>query len=81
MIKLETIKIKTSRSYLNPLGKEKFKGFVINRSESTITVLKPTDKTMAYFHLINIKDKTITPILGVVSRLELSPEFDFTDIK
>lgn len=81
MFKLEIIKIKTRKHMLNPFGEDKFTGFVINDNGSKLTVLKPTDKSFEYFHLINIEDQVITPISGPISRLELSGEFDFTKPK
>ncbi len=78
-LKLETITVKVGKHMLNPLGREKFKGFVINRSETTMTVLKPTDDSFEYFHLINVVlGHKVVPLTDAISRIELSDEFDFS---
>jgi len=56
-------------------------GFIINETEKVKTVLKPTDNSLDFFHLVNIEGTIITPICGPISRLELSDEFDFTKPK
>lgn len=92
MFKLEKVKVKNTRW----TKKYFFLGgvwcFVLNTSrfyseklkfETEIkTVLKPTDESLDYFHLLNIEnEETVTPICGPISRLELSDQFDFAKPK
>lgn len=78
MFKLEKVKVKHSKENLRNFLHGGFWCFVLNDSGTTKTVLKPTDDSLQYFHLINIKnEEVVTPICGTISRFELSHQFDF----
>ena len=84
MIKLTRIQAppnKKDSSLRNLMRKHFPKGifcFVLNESENKKTILLPTDKSMDYFHLVNIdKEGIVNPLAGPISRLELSIHFDF----
>ena len=67
-------------------GEMKFECFVIQQSTREKTILKPTDETWEYFHLIKMKThKTGTvdfqELAGIISRPELSDDFNFSHLK
>jgi len=77
-MKHKLVKIKYPGSIKNTLKGIPNIGFIINENETTKTVLKPTDNSLDFFHLVNIQGEDVTPICGPISRMELSEHFDFT---